>query len=68
MGFMLLVYYFCYYFSVSRNEALKETVLKVLGIIKEDDDFNCEEYFKLRRRRTSITVCNLEGCIPNDND
>jgi len=53
---------------VSRNEALKETLLKALGIIKEDDDFNSSEYFQLKRRRTSITVCNLEGSIPNDQD
>lgn len=68
MGFSLIFYYLLFYMSISRNDSLKETVLKTLGIVKEDDDFNSDDHFNFRRRRTSITVCNLEGCIPEDAD
>ena len=48
VGFVLILYYMVYYFSISKNEQLKETCLKLVGIINEDDDFNSDEHFLYR--------------------
>ena len=67
-GIIMIVYYLAYYLILLNNDEIKDNVLKLLFIIKEDDEFNSDQHFNFKRRRTSITVCNLQGCIPDETD
>ena len=53
-GFIPIIYYVLYYLSISRNEQLKETCFKLLGITNEDDEFDAEDHLHLKKRRHSI--------------
>lgn len=64
-GIVLMFYYILYYMSISRNEQLKETCLKLLGITNEDDEFNSDYYENQKKRRYSLTKISTDNIKSN---
>jgi hypothetical protein len=55
MAFILLVYYFFFYLLQRNSDAIKNGILRGLGIISEDDSFDAENQYLYKKRRESIT-------------
>lgn len=52
---ILVAYYAVFYIIQSKNETVKDSIYKLLGLIHEDDSFNADEHFQYKKRRDSVT-------------